>query len=328
VCTVLSSVPDVVARSRTALARVAATRAAAAAAAAAAPHVSSALAKAFLDVLGLGSSLIHMDVHGLARCARLCQESSALVSETHVWQHRVEQLRRKWNLPCVLSSVGRECFFGTLRPRLDGIYIGECGYEHHIRYGAHFDFHKNAEQIRSQRTCLWVDYRRYLLLLPPEEGVGWALVLQDTCSAEVAEDLLLGINPGEHANPSKEATRVRGEHRSTASRVKSMKATLSAKTFAGQYVFHPETAQVEVKFSTGDGDTDYRVVFELVDGGSGGFSDSLRWQTYSFAEQASGETLDFNLGRHEFDQDKPADSKKDHFPRMNFRTSGCLEHLL
>lgn len=197
-----------------------------------------AVAKAFLEALDAGV-LQCLDVHGVARCARLCSQSRMLASAPKIWEPRIQLLYVEWGAITCSSRAQltpRDLFYSLKRPRFDGIYISECGYNHPIRFGCYMDFQKNAEEYKSGRKFMWCDYRRYLLLFPKYEKAekAWALVLQSTCHYQEVEDLFRKIDPCTHKNPNRS---VNGASRNERERTI---PHMTHEVFAGRYSFDPE----------------------------------------------------------------------------------------
>eukprot|EP00913_Durusdinium_trenchii_P000137 g123.t1 len=175
----------------------------------------SPIALAFLQLLHpvLGAS----GLHTVARCAAVCRNAKEAVLKADVWDSHVLRARRWWALPPVPQRLqpkqpnpaGWRPFLSTLRPRCDGIYVGECGFQRWLRVGHHSDLRKNSAQLAAYGgrggQAEWVSYRRYVRLMPPDgEGRQYAMVLQDPCPREAAEQVLVdGVDFTTHCNPVK-----------------------------------------------------------------------------------------------------------------------------
>jgi len=309
---VLSSMPAVIARSSAIVeSQENATRAAREAAEAA-----EAKARAWMEVL---SGVLEMvNVRCVSRMARVCRETRKLVSADSVWDWRTRRSCTLWGIQWI--GCGRDAFFNTLRPRYDGMYVGECGYTHYFRMGCSTDLRKNAEQVKSNQTSFWVDYRRYMRLLPPDPktNIAHAMVLQDTCSVDTAESLFSELDVNTHVNrfmPS--------QFRAPANKARS-RSSLEAKVFVGTYRFLKEIGHIEITYTSSDG-LKFDVLLGLSHGGWSKYSGQLEWMLYNQTE--NGEVLEFCLGRRPDRSGLPVDHSKDHFATMSFKVCRAFQHL-
>lgn len=312
---VLRSVPGVLQRSLKALA----TSGCAGGASGPPPSVSSI---AFLDSL-----LKIMELSGLhtaARCAQICHGASVVASETTFWLRLDQLMCASWSLPLPVAEHGpwRQQFFRTLRPRYDGVYVGECGFNRWVPVGHHADMRKNAAALSSHGGrgghYEWVTYRRYVRLMPPH----WALVLQDSCPRAAAEQvLIIGVDPETHSNPGKSEYVISDVDTNVGEA-----GVLRKRICLGHFTFTPSTSNVEVKYTAGDGE--FRLAFDLSHRGPRGFADRLEWSLYTRTD-ANSEVLEYNLGRlPDWKGGGLINEGKDHFPCMDLRPSASLEHLL
>ena len=157
-------------------------------------------------------------------------------------------------------------------------------------------------------------------LLPVDsEGRHYAMVLQDPCPSEVAEQVLIdGVDFATHSNPVKSEglpdTQV--AHACDMDR-------LRKRLCVGQYHFKKENHRLLVTYTAVDGT--YRLTFSLK---HQVFSDSLTWEHYDMEDHVRREVIPFNLGRlPDWKGGGLEDEGKDHFPTMNFRPKSSLEHL-
>lgn len=330
----LRNVPGVLERSRRAFE--------AAAAAKAEDEKLDVIAEYFLKALPLpGGILFFSGVHAVAAVARVCRAARLASSTEVLWQSRLEQLRSRWSLspPELLAAAAtaasaelrgaalREHYLAVLRPRCDGLYVGECRFKRWVPIGHNFDMRKNAEQLAMKfgrgSSDEWVHYRRYVRLLPPDaiDGTQWAFVLQDPSSREVVEKALVaGVDPLSHANPAK------SEGVLTENNIHSNDIDrIQQKICVGTYMFTP-SGTVEVRYRASEGN--FHLTFSLSHGGPRACSDRLQWEHYTMEDESS-EVIAFNLGRLEdWRGGGLTDENKDHFPQLQFRPKRVLEHLL
>ncbi|OLQ14501.1 putative rhodanese domain-containing dual specificity protein phosphatase [Symbiodinium microadriaticum] len=282
----------------------------------------SPLAVVFLQVLGQGV-LEASGLHTVSRCARLCRTARDAAAQGDLWQHHVQHTTALWSLPrpdLVGQETWRQLYLAVLRPRCDGIYVGECGFQRWLRVGHHTDMRKNAAALAAYGgrggQAEWVSYRRYLRLLPPDaEGGRRVLVLQDPCPRNAAERVLVhGVDFATHCNPAKSGGLPDGAvpSASDADRIR-------RRICVGTYSFDPKEAMVHVTYDATDGE--YRLAFSLRHGGARVTSDCLTWESYELEDRAhAGEIVNFNLGRlPDWKGGGLEDENKDHFPQMNFR---------
>lgn len=272
-------------------------------------------------------------LHCAAQCARVCQSARIAASDVELWRKRTEHSAARWGLPQPVPPAGdiswRERYFSLLRPRCDGIYVAECGFRRWVRLGHHMDLRKNGEALKAfggrGGTAEWVDYRRYVRLLPrdPTDGSLWAFVLQDPCPREFAEKILAsGVDPRSHRNPAKSEGILAEGALPTAVDA----SRLRKRICVGRYAFSPDNARIDIKYSAGDGD--FNVVFQLSHGGPHHFSAHMDWVLLTLTDEKA-EVVTFNLGRlPEWKGGGLMDPGKNHFARMEFRPKASLEHLL
>mmetsp|Transcript_92156 Transcript_92156/g.298081 ORF Transcript_92156/g.298081 Transcript_92156/m.298081 type:complete len:302 (-) Transcript_92156:8-913(-) len=252
-----------------------------------------------------------VDTHSLTRCSRLCRRARELVGVEHVWEPRVRAACKLWGLATPKVECWREQFFNLDRPRCDGIYLGECTYIHRIRPGA------SMEAKLMNRTFHWVEYRRYIRLLPPDpqNGTRCAFVLRDVCPFEVAAELLAGLEPRARV-VGVESEQHAPEHRSTTSLLRSRVA-------AGTW--EQEGSRIQIRVTSGR-DT-LSLALDLRNGSYRGFSGRLDWLDYYMTDEHEQVTR-FNLGRSPHGDGEPSNREKDHYPSLFIRPCPSLEHFL
>jgi len=252
----------------------------------------------------------------LGLCARLCRRARALAELEQVWAPRTARVCRVWGLALPKGGSWREHYFTALRPRSDVIYVGECRYVHYIRPGA------SMETKLINKSYHWVDYRRYVRLLPPDahDGALFALVLRDACPFTAGADALLGVNPRTHVN-SYQDDALASEHRGKHMQAQATHAQLRGRVAVGTYTF--EGSCVQIRFST-QGDH-YCLTLDLSHG-AWSFCGRLEWREYAMVSR-QGERVPFDLGRSKYGGGDPADHEKDHFPAMEIRNCRQLEHF-
>jgi hypothetical protein len=221
------------------------------------------------------------------------------------------------------DGTWRQKFFKALRPRYDGVYVGECGFNRWVPVGHHADMRKNAASLAAfggrGGHWEWVKYRRYIRLIAPH----WALVLQDACPLAAARKVLhAGVDVETHTNPGKyEGVMSDGAVNSSDPEV------LRKRLFLGRFSYTPATSVIAVKYTAGDG-AELHIDVNLSHGGPSGFADRLEWSLYTKTAENS-EVLEYNLGKlPDWKGGGLADENKDHFPCMDFRPSATLEHFL
>mmetsp|Transcript_54022 Transcript_54022/g.94229 ORF Transcript_54022/g.94229 Transcript_54022/m.94229 type:complete len:393 (-) Transcript_54022:79-1257(-) len=278
-----------------------------------------AIEQSFAGLLGFAT------VSGLMKCSYLCRRACSLVMADAVWEPRVRALCKTWQLECpddASEDAGswRRRFLGILRPRCDGIYVGECRYVHRVRPGT------SIEAKLMNKSSFWIEYRRYVRLLPPvanekTNGVEFrALVLRDPCTIPVAEEAFLTLDTRTHVN-SLEHKKEQGQI--AQARVGGdSKAILRDRVCMGTYTW--AGSMVEVRYGIGE-DT-YKISLELMHGGEQSCSGRLEWREYSKTSD-SEEALPFHLGRSKWGGAEPENHEKDHFPAMLIKPSKRLEHL-
>lgn len=298
-CAALVAEPDVAARSMQVHAMLQAQRAVTC------PNASAPLLRWATDGLGF------CDGYSLARFSRCCKDAPALAAVPALWEPRVRAVCASWVLPCPEAEWQRE-FFALLRPRWDGVYVAPCGYTHRIRPGA---------SMTDKRTSMWIDYRRYLRLFPPDEdGVLRALVLQDAGPLDLALEVLMGLDPKTHVAASRQGALSLGQHRN-APPLKEARVQLLGRTFAASYSF--AEGQISLQYNSDNGE--FKVTLKVGHKRARTFSEQLEWVEYTLTSPDS-ETMHFNLGRNCWGD--PADPHCDHFPPFVLRHHRALEHLL
>mmetsp|Transcript_58998 Transcript_58998/g.125086 ORF Transcript_58998/g.125086 Transcript_58998/m.125086 type:complete len:321 (-) Transcript_58998:161-1123(-) len=279
----------------------------------------------FLDIFVLGLTLTNvgngsttslfpgllgwLDAANLCRAARLCRRSRELVLVEHNWEPRVRATCGRWQLPIPKKGTWRHNFFKLLRPRCDGIYVGECRYVHRIRLGT-------SLEAKSTRPFHWVDYRRYIRLLPPDEnGTKFAFVLRDVCNFDVAAELLSKMDP------TRQLMALAKEKLTAESR--SSQAHLWARVAVGTW----ERCDANIEIRARCSDDQLYLTLKLSHGSDQRFSGRLDWAEYRMVDQ-EGDVTTFNLGRSPDGDGRPLSTEKDHYPPMYIRTCPKLEHLL
>ncbi|CAJ1354539.1 unnamed protein product [Effrenium voratum] len=290
----------------------------------------SPLAVAFLQVLHPGV-LYASGLHTVATCSRLCRQAHEAACQGDLWQFRTVATCQRWNLQPKLPrgtgkarGVWQKHFLQLTRPRCDGVYVSECGFQRWLRVGHHSDLRKNAAQLAAYGgrggQSEWVGYRRFLRLLPPQDGCH-ALVLIDPCPRDVAEAVLVdGVDLATHRNPARSEGVPEGAvpNAHDADRIRK-------RICVGTYSFSQEGAMVHVRYTATDGE--YRLTFSLKHGPKV-CSDCLTWEEYELHDHGNQDIVPFNLGRlPEWKGGGLEDENKDHFPQMNFRPKLALEHL-
>jgi len=271
------------------------------------PKARRSASSALQGVLGL------LDVHSLARCARLCRRAGELVSVEWVWEPRVQHICAMWALGCARAGTWRKTFFEVLRPRCDGIYVGECRYVHRICPGS------SLEPRSKNRGYHWVDYRRYVRLFPPtaRDAPMYALVLRDHCGFEAAAEVLSTICPVEQLQASCSSQVSHDGGRNIVTR------PLSKRVAAGTYTWSGSRVEIHVP----GGVESYFMALELSHGGDATFCGCLRWLEY-YMQADSGDVTQFNLGRNRYGDGGPLDCERDHYAPMYIRSWPSLQHLL
>eukprot|EP00930_Biecheleria_cincta_P041561 TRINITY_DN28512_c0_g1_i1.p1 TRINITY_DN28512_c0_g1~~TRINITY_DN28512_c0_g1_i1.p1 ORF type:complete len:384 (-),score=64.95 TRINITY_DN28512_c0_g1_i1:42-1160(-) len=291
------------------------------------------LATAFLQALPAGV-VASSSLHGLARLSQVCRVAQKAAFEEKVWERQTLQTCKRWRLSHPTqadeTSTWHKRCLTILRPRCDGIYVGECGYSRWLRVGHHSDMRKNAAALnlyggRGGQTER-VSYRRYVRFLPPdsnENRQGWAFVLQDPCPRHAAERVLIsGVDPETHVNPEK------SEGISEATIPDACDPDrLRKRICVARYTFLPEERHVKLRYMAQS--EEFRLVFLLNHGGLRIFSDCLAWETYEMENTSDGgDIVPFDLGRlPDWQGGGLKDENKDHFPQMNFRPKLDLGHL-
>eukprot|EP00747_Dinoflagellata_sp_TGD_P166873 gnl/TRDRNA2_/TRDRNA2_190352_c0_seq1.p1 gnl/TRDRNA2_/TRDRNA2_190352_c0~~gnl/TRDRNA2_/TRDRNA2_190352_c0_seq1.p1 ORF type:complete len:293 (+),score=35.75 gnl/TRDRNA2_/TRDRNA2_190352_c0_seq1:150-1028(+) len=256
--------------------------------------------------------------YSVGRIWMLCRDTAKCAASHPVWVSFVQAAVTRWALACAPEeeiSDWHRTFFSLLRPRLDGIYVSQCGYLHRMSPGS---------SMTSSKLSMWVDYRRYVRLFPPDEnGALRALVLQDAGPLEVAVEVLLGLDPCTHVAASRQSG-LPAAKRNRGLEQKPPREMLRDKTCSAKYEFRD--GHVDVTYRSDDGE--FRMlmlVSHQEDVGFRAFSEELMWKEYSLTH-GNGEVVQFNLGRRA--GGGSADSLRDHFPPMVFRRASGLEHLL
>jgi len=250
------------------------------------------------------------DVYTLTRFDRLCKDARQLTEKDRFWEPRVRAVCDVWVLPDPVSSerTWRAHFFSLLRPRWDGVYIGQCGYLHRVRPGT---------SMSSSRKQIWMDYRRYVRLCPPDEtGVLRALVLQDAAPLDVALGVLLGLDPCTHTPSSLS--------RGALQPSKDIKLFLQSKTFPATYELQCSGSLVNISYPD-DALGIFRMTLRLRSRSHYDFSERLEWTDYQ-QTNLRGELQCFDLGRNEHGES--VNVTRDHFAPFVLRPCASLEYLL
>jgi len=295
------------------------------------------VADAFLKALPIGV-LASCGLHAIILCARLCQAARAF--EEELWKQRTEWAWVHWSLPPTAHPNGHgkswcQRFRSTLRPRCDGIYVGECRFRRQVRPGHHSDLRKNSEAFAGFRSRggvgEWLHYRRYVRLLPPDptDRSLWALVLTDHCPGDAAENVLIsGVDVRNHVNPAKSE----GTPSDPSQIGLADPERLRKRICVARYAFTPGPGsgegRISINYLATDGE--YRLTLLLSHSGEHAFSDCLTWESYNLVSSANGgDAINFDLGRlPDWKGGGLSDENKDHFPQFNFRPKVALEHLL
>eukprot|EP00928_Gymnodinium_smaydae_P058357 TRINITY_DN41555_c0_g1_i1.p1 TRINITY_DN41555_c0_g1~~TRINITY_DN41555_c0_g1_i1.p1 ORF type:complete len:351 (-),score=14.48 TRINITY_DN41555_c0_g1_i1:114-1025(-) len=248
-----------------------------------------------------------LDAYSLIRCGRSCTKSRELTLVENVWEPRVRRLCDTWDLTCQKAKLWRRSFLGLLRPRVDGIYVGECRYIHRIPAGASMD------PKLSKRSYHWVTYRRYVRLCPPNphDGSQLAFVLRDVCSVEAAAEVLT-----DSASFICDGDASTAEFRTASSQLRSRVAS-------GTYLLDGSRVEVRAKL----GAEEFVHVFQLRHASDQRFSGQLDWLEYYLIDK-NLEVSRFDLGRSTYGDGSPARSDKDHYPSLYIRPCRNLEHFL
>jgi len=259
-----------------------------------------------------------MNLYQLAVCSQVSRDVLHVSRGDKFWELRVQRACGTWGAPRPAKGPWHRRFFSVLRPRCDGIYIGECGYSKE-RTGV------NLMEARGMTSrFIWCDYRRYLRLFPPlEDGSCWALIFRDACPRGAGEEIVMDVDPRTHVNPDESEGRVATEMRSSAAQANATREQLTARVCAGRYEYSPEEGAVRVTFVSAK--EEYCMEFELTHGRRSSFCSHLRWLSYRKAAAIS-DALDFDLGYKE--NGCLRDEAKNHFQALEFRPHKSLRHLL
>lgn len=232
-------------------------------------------------------------------------------------------LPRVGTLTSPFSQLKR--YKSVLRPRCDGIYVGECRYLHHIRPGTSLD----AKLL--SKSYQWNEYRRYVRFFQPPrvDGSLTVLVLRDACSYKAAEEVLLRVDPRTHVNASElegmSSDNVNAKATKDLLRQmdKATKEVLQARVAVGTCTF--SGSSVDIKYSCLDGS--YHLQLELAHGGDDRCSHRLNWVEYAMTNKEE-EVVPFDLGRSRYHDFEPSNYEKDHFASFKLRHCRALEHAL
>eukprot|EP00931_Biecheleriopsis_adriatica_P057821 TRINITY_DN34324_c0_g1_i2.p1 TRINITY_DN34324_c0_g1~~TRINITY_DN34324_c0_g1_i2.p1 ORF type:complete len:372 (-),score=74.65 TRINITY_DN34324_c0_g1_i2:43-1158(-) len=287
---------------------------------------------AFTKAMSNGTLSQALGLHTASQCNCLCKAVRGSIAACELWHHGTARACRRWRLamptwPAGESSRWREHYFSLLRPRCDGIYVGECGYRRWVRVGHHMDMRKNGAALAAYGgrggSQEWVAYRRYLRFLPEsEDGECWALVLQDPCSRKAAEQVLLSpLDPRTHENPAKiEGSVMQGT---------TMEAwdpdRLRSRICAARYDLGEKEGELYVRYRAADEES--RMTFSLSHGAPHTFASRLIWEHYE--KQVDGQdALEYDLNRlPDWKGGGRANEDRDDFAQMDFRPKVALEHL-
>ena len=214
-----------------------------------------------------------------------------------IWKPRLQKLCHFWSLRC-LEKCWREQYLRLHRPRWDGVYVGQCQYLHKVRPGSSLTY---------KGSCVWVSYRRYIRLFPPnEDGELRALVLQDAAPMDMALSLLMS---SDIACPS------------VFGRGKESKSHLERKIAVASYDFH--LGHVRLKYNNDNGQCN--LTLKVAHSKKGYFSEQLNWVDYTLSRPGEDVTC-FDLGRNEWGD--PRNPSCDHFPPFVLHRQPALEHHL
>ena len=176
--------------------------------------------------------------------------------------------------------------------------MGHCQYLHKVRPGSSLTY---------KGSCVWVSYRRYVRLFPPnEDGELLALLLQDAAPMDVAVSLLMSFCPN-----SLGKNLVGKEH----------KSQLEKKVAVASYEYHPD--EVKLKYCSENGE--YNLTLKVSHSKEGYFSEQMEWIDYTLSRPGD-ELHRYDLGRNEWGY--PKNPSRDHFPPFVLRRQSALEHHL
>lgn len=214
-----------------------------------------------------------------------------------IWKPRLQKLCEFWSLRWLQESW-REQYLRLYRPRWDGVYVGQCQYLHKVRPGSSLTY---------KGSCVWVSYRRYVRLFPPnEEGELRALVLQDAAPMDLALSLLMSSDV---ACPA------------VFGKAKESKSHLERKIAVASYDFH--LGNVRLKYSNDIGQCN--LTLKVSHSKKGHFSEQMDWVDYTLTRPGD-EAHSFDLGRNEWGD--PRNPSCDHFPPFVLHRQTTLEHHL
>ncbi|CAJ1353449.1 unnamed protein product, partial [Effrenium voratum] len=198
------------------------------------------------------------------------------------------------------SDAWREQYLQLQRPRWDGVYVGNCQYLHKVRPGSSMTY---------KGSSVWISYRRYLRLLPPDPDTGelQALILQDAAPLDTALTLLLDAKGKAIHKDVKD--------------MKESKSHLERKLAVGRYEFCD--GHVKVRYTNDTGLCE--IALKLGHAAQGYFSEQMEWVDYTVTRHGE-DPLRFDLGRNEWGD--PRNPACDHFPPLRLRRHPALEHHL
>lgn len=247
-----------------------------------------------------------IDTYTLVRCGRLRKRFRAMATVGYVWEPRVRALCTTWCLECPSLKTWRKSFLSLLRPRLDGIYVGECRVKNKFPPGSSADLRMN------HRTYTYATYLRCVRFCPPcaDDGSGHALVLRNAVPFEVAAKALV------HVDPELQVAR---------QGMLNADARCQNQVAVGRYTF--EGSQISISVQETNSVESLSIAFKLRHASDASFSGELLWMDYSKLEK-DGELTRFDLGRTKSGDGDPRNADKDHFPPLRFRPWPHLEYLL
>lgn len=255
------------------------------------------------------------DTYAVTRISMLCREIRPFTFVPDLWEPRLRRVAAFWSLPIPEDDNWRENYFSILRPRWDGVYVGNCGYKCKVRPGS---------SMTDKRTAFWVHYRRYLRLCPPDEdGKLRALVLQDAAPLDIAMEVITGLDASTHIALNSQSSLANGctpsQHKGL--QTKEVRSQLAGKTFSASYEFRE--GQIFLTYLSDMGKFD--AVLKVSHSQTHYFSEQLEWVDYTLTKEAD-DPIKFNLGRNIYGN--PADPTSNHFAHFILYSQRAFEHYL